>query len=67
MHARGSDQTKDVDSCATHAGLKIVRGVRKTKKCTFIEEGTGEQCSIQAVFGLPSTKEKVYCSSHARS
>ena len=67
MHARGSDQTKDVDSCATHAGLKIVRGVRKTKKCTFIEEGTGEQCSIQAVFGLPSRKEKVYCSSHARA
>ena len=67
MHARGSDQTKDVDSCATHAGLKIVRGVRKTKKCTFIEEGTGEQCSIQAVFGLLSTKEKVYCSSHARA
>ena len=67
MHARGSDQTKDVDSCATHAGLKIVRGVRKTKKCTFIEEGTGEQCSIQAVFGLLSTKEKVFCSSHARA
>ena len=37
------------------------------KKCTFIEEGTGEQCSIQAVFGLLSTKEKVYCSSHARA
>ncbi|CAL6338761.1 unnamed protein product [Bathycoccus prasinos] len=66
-YAPGSDRKKDVDSCATHAGLKIVRGVRKTKKCTFIEEGTGEQCSIQAVFGLPSRKEKVYCSSHARA
>ena len=67
MHARGSDQTKDVDSCATHAGLKIVRGVRKTKKCTFFDESTGEQCPKRAFFGLPSTKEKVFCSSHARA
>ncbi|CAL6361643.1 unnamed protein product [Bathycoccus prasinos] len=64
MHAPGSDQKKDVDSCATHAGLKIVRGVRKT--CTFFDESTGKQCSIQAVFGLPSTKERVYCSTHAK-
>ena len=64
MYARGSDQTKDVDSCPKHAGLKIEWG---SCFCTFIDEGTREQCSIQAVFGLPSTKKRVYCSSHAKA
>ncbi|CAL6302362.1 unnamed protein product [Bathycoccus prasinos] len=63
MHARGSDQTKDVDSCATHAGLKIEC---VSCLCTFFDESTGKQCPIRANFGLPSTKEKVYCSTHAK-
>ena len=54
---------KDVDSCATHAGLKIEW---VSCLCTFFDESTGKQCPIQAVFGLPSTKEKVYCSTHAK-
>ena len=121
MHAPGSDRKKDVDSCATHAGLKIVRValvklksarsstkarassarykrflacLRRRKRCTvlsharatnetlgddeekyvdvgnktctFFDESTGKQCPIRANFGLPSTKEKVYCSTHAK-
>ena len=62
-YAPGSDQKKDVDSCPKHAGLKIewVSGF-----CTFFDESTGKQCPIRAVFGLPSRKEKVYCSTHAK-
>ena len=63
MHAPGSDRKKDVDSCATHAGLKIEC---VSCLCTFFDESTGKQCPIRAVFGLPSTKEKVYCSTHAK-
>ena len=63
MHAPGSDRKKDVDSCATHAGLKIEC---VSCLCTFFDESTGKQCPIRAVFGLPSTKENVFCSAHAK-
>ena len=63
-YAPGSDQKKDVDSCPKHAGLKIEW---VSCLCTFFDEGTGKQCPIRAFFGLPSTKEKVYCSTHARA
>ena len=63
MHAPGSDRKKDVDSCATHAGLKIEC---VNCLCTFFDESTGKQCPIRAFFGLPSTKEKVFCSAHAK-
>ena len=62
-YAPGSDRKKDVDSCATHAGLKIEC---VSCLCTFFDESTGKQCPIRANFGLPSTKEKVYCSTHAK-
>ena len=60
--------------CSTHA--KVKNGTLRDdeekyvdvghKTCTFFDESTGKQCPIQAVFGLPSTKEKVYCSTHAK-
>ena len=62
-YAPGSDQKKDVDSCPKHAGLKIEW---VSCLCTFFDESTGKQCPIRAVFGLPSRKEKVYCSTHAK-
>ena len=62
-YAPGSDQKKDVDSCPKHAGLKIEW---VSCLCTFFDESTGKQCPIQAFFGLPSRKEKVYCSTHAK-
>ena len=63
MHAPGSDRKKDVDSCATHAGLKIEC---VSCLCTFFDESTGKQCPILANFGLPSSKERVFCSAHAK-
>ncbi|CAL6429684.1 unnamed protein product [Bathycoccus prasinos] len=62
-YAPGSDQKKDVDSCPKHAGLKIEF---VSCLCTFFDESTGKQCPIRANFGLPSRKEKVYCSTHAK-
>ena len=60
--------------CSTHA--KVENGRLRddeekyvdvgNKTCTFFDESTGKQCPIQAFFGLPSTKEKVYCSTHAK-